>query len=149
MHNVLGRGRKKDAIGVHDFDKVNPPYRYTTVKPDEIKFRPLQMERLEMTPAEILEEHPKGIAYAHIVKEFDEYPMIFDRDDNVISFPPVINGVLTTVTEKTQNILLDLTGTDLRAVMYSMNILVTTFADMGGIIESAKVISFDGSEKSV
>ncbi|MHA1109770.1 MAG: phenylalanine--tRNA ligase subunit beta [Promethearchaeota archaeon] len=147
LHNVLGRGRKKVAIGVHDFDKVHAPYRYTTVKPDEVKFRPLQMERLEMTPEEILEEHPKGIAYAHIVNKFDEYPMIFDRDDNVISFPPVINGVLTAVTDKTTNILLDLTGTDLRAVTYSMNIMVTTFADMGGTIESAKVISFDGTEK--
>ena len=147
LHNVLGRGRKKVAIGVHDFDKVNPPYRYTTVKPDEIKFRPLQMERLEMTPEEILEEHPKGIDYAHIVNKFDEYPMIFDRDNNVISFPPVINGVLTTVTDTTTNILLDLTGTDLRAVTYSMNIMVTTFADMGGKVESAKVISYDGTEK--
>lgn len=147
LHNVLGRGRKKVAIGVHDFDKVKPPYRYTTVKPDEIKFRPLQMERLEMTPKEILEEHPKGIAYAHIVNKFAEYPVIFDKDDNVISFPPVINGVLTTVTDKTCNILLDLTGTDLRAVTYSMNIMVTTFADMGGKIESAKVIDFNGKEK--
>jgi len=147
LHHALGRGRKKVAIGVHDFDKVYPPYRYTTVKPNEIKFRPLQMEKLEMTPKEILEEHPKGLEYAHIINKFDEYPMIFDRNNNVISFPPIINGVLTAVTDKTRNILLDLTGTDLRAISYSMNILVTTFADMGGSLESAKVISFDGTEK--
>ncbi|MBN2156086.1 MAG: phenylalanine--tRNA ligase subunit beta [Candidatus Lokiarchaeota archaeon] len=147
LHHALGRGRQKVAIGVHDFDKVNPPYQYTTVKPNAIKFRPLQMEKLELTPQEILEEHPKGIEYAHIVNQFEEYPIIFDRDNNVISFPPIINGILTTVTDKTRNILLDLTGTDLRLVTYSMNILVTTFADMGGKIESAKVVSFDGTEK--
>ena len=141
LHHVLGRGRKKVAIGVHDLDKIKSPFRYTTVKPDEIKFRPLQLEKLNLTPQEILEEHPKGIEYAHILQGCDEYPMIFDADNEVVSFPPVINGVLTTVTDKTKNFLLDLTGTDYNAVNFSLNILATTFADMGAKIERAQVIS--------
>ena len=34
LHWAVGRDRKKVAIGVHDLDKVEPPYRYTAVIPD-------------------------------------------------------------------------------------------------------------------
>jgi phenylalanyl-tRNA synthetase beta chain len=147
LHHALGRGRKKVAIGVHDLDKIKSPFKYTTVKPNEIKFRPLQMEKFEMTPEEILKEHPKGIEYAPILKDCPEYPMIFDSDKNVVSFPPIINGVLTTVTDSTKNLLLDLTGTDFKAVNYSLNILATTFADMGAKIEQVELIYEDGKPK--
>ncbi|MHA1728788.1 MAG: phenylalanine--tRNA ligase subunit beta [Promethearchaeota archaeon] len=147
LHHTLGRDRKKVAIGLHDFDKVNSPFRYTTVKPNEIKFRPLQLERLELTPQEILEEHPKGIKYAHILEGFKEYPMIFDRDDNVVSFPPIINGVLTTVTDTTENFFLDLTGSDLKSIQYALNILATTFDDMGATIETCRVVYGDKDPK--
>ncbi|MHA1731587.1 MAG: phenylalanine--tRNA ligase subunit beta [Promethearchaeota archaeon] len=139
LHHVLGRGRRKVAIGVHDFDKVKPPFTYKGVKPDGIKFRPLQMEAFEMTPQEILEEHPKGIEYAHILDGKDLYPVIVDANGDVVSFPPVINGYLTTVTEETQTLFLDLTGTDYRAVSFALNILITCLADMGTDIETVDV----------
>ena len=136
LHWMLGRDRRKVAIGVHDIDKVVPPFRYTAVEPESMRFRPLQMEKLEMTPQEILEEHPKGIAYAWILKGQSLYPMIFDSNNDVVSFPPVINGILTAVTDQTKNLFIDMTGTDLRAVSKAMNILVTCLADMGAQIES-------------
>src|SRR5271157_1522168 len=139
LHWMLGRDRRKVAIGVHDIDKVVPPFRYTAVEPESMRFRPLQMEKLEMTPQEILEEHPKGIAYAWILKGQSLYPMIFDSNNDVVSFPPVINGILTAVTDQTKNRFIDMTGTDLRAVSKAMNILVTCLADMGAHIESVQV----------
>ncbi|MCP4760226.1 MAG: phenylalanine--tRNA ligase subunit beta [archaeon] len=148
LHHTLGRDRKKVAIGLHDFDKVKAPFKYTTVKPEEMKFRPLQMEKLELTPQEILEEHPKGIIYAHILKDAEEYPMIFDANNEVVSFPPIINGILTTVTETTKNFLLDITGTDLDAIKYTLNILSTTFADMGATIETVQVI-YEGEDPKI
>ncbi len=146
LHWMLGRDRRKVAIGVHDFDKVVPPFRYTAVGPEEIKFRPLQMERYEMTPKEILEEHPKGVAYKWILEGMSIYPMIFDKNNDVISFPPIINGILTAVTDKTKNLFIDMTGTDLRAVTKAMNILVTCLADMGAKIESVKMHYDDSDE---
>ena len=86
LHWSVGRDRKKVAIGIHDYDKVRGPYKYTTVKPDGVKFRPLHMENLELTPKEILEEHEMGIQYAHLVKDFDEYPIIYDAEGKVVSF---------------------------------------------------------------
>ncbi|HDZ18301.1 MAG TPA: phenylalanine--tRNA ligase subunit beta, partial [archaeon] len=41
LHWAVGRDRKKVAIGVHDLDKVTPPYKYTAVKPDSLSFVPL------------------------------------------------------------------------------------------------------------
>jgi phenylalanyl-tRNA synthetase beta chain len=148
LHLVLGRDRKKVAIGIHDYDQVKGPYRYTTEKPDAIRFRPLHMEAYEMTPKEILEEHDMGKQYAHLLDGFEEYPMIYDAEGKVVSFPPIINGVYTTVTDKTKNLLLDLTGTSFEAVSYSINIIATMFADMGAKVESVKVIYEDEPDKA-
>ena len=139
LHWALGRDRKKVAIGVHDLDKIVPPYLYTAVKPDSCKFRALQLERFELTLAEILKEHPKGIKYAHILEGKEVFPIIFDKNKEVISFPPIINGILTMVTDDTKNLFIDITGTDFRAINYTLNILSTTLADMGAKIESVKV----------
>lgn len=150
LHWAVGRDRKKVAIGIHDYEAVKGPYIYTTVKPDEIKFRPLHLEAYELTPQEILEEHPMGIQYAHLLEGFSEYPMIFDAEGKVVSFPPIINGTYTTVTpNKTKILLLDLTGTDEKAVNVALNILATTFADMGGKLESVKVIYEDEPDKEI
>ncbi|WP_457559201.1 phenylalanine--tRNA ligase subunit beta [Candidatus Harpocratesius sp.] len=150
LHWAVGRDRKKVAIGIHDYEAVKGPYIYTTVKPDEIKFRPLHLEAYELTPQEILEEHPMGIQYAHLLEGFSEYPMIFDAEGKVVSFPPIINGTYTTVTpNKTKILLLDLTGTDEKAVNVALNILATTFADMGGKLESVKVIYEDEPDNGI
>lgn len=149
LHWSVGRDRKKVAIGIHDYDKVRGPYKYTTVKPDGVKFRPLHMENLELTPKEILEEHEMGIQYAHLVKDFDEYPIIYDAEGKVVSFPPIINGVYTTVTDQTRNLLLDLTGTSEEAVNLAINIIAATFADMGAKVEMATVIYEDEPDKPI
>ncbi len=60
LHWAIGRDRKKLAIGIHDFDKVEAPFYYKEIKGDELKFVPLGYEE-EMTPEEILEKHEKGI----------------------------------------------------------------------------------------
>ncbi|MFW9973115.1 MAG: phenylalanine--tRNA ligase subunit beta, partial [Candidatus Odinarchaeota archaeon] len=146
LHWAVGRDRKKVAIGVHDLDKIKPPYRYTAVKPDSVSFIPLHGDGYPMNLEEILLLHEKGIEYAHILEGKEVYPIIFDSDDEVLSFPPVINGILTTVTDETKNLFLDLTGTDFKAVNLALNILSTTLADMGSKIESVKVNYGKGKE---
>jgi phenylalanyl-tRNA synthetase beta chain len=137
LHWAVGRGRGKMAIGVHDLDAVTPPFRYLAADPDR-SFVPLDFDR-PLTMREILEEHPKGRDYAHLVREFPRYPMIVDGEDRVLSFPPIINGELTRVTADTRTILLDTTGTDPRAVMTAVNILCTAFAETGATIESVTI----------
>ena len=148
LHWAVGRDRKKVAIGVHDLDKISSPYRYVAVKPDSISFIPLHGDGYPMNLEEILLLHEKGIEYAPILEGKDVYPVLLDSNDEVISFPPIINGILTTVTDDTKNLFLDLTGTDFRAINLALNILSTMLADTGAKIESVKV-NYQGGENIV
>jgi len=138
IHWGIGRDRKKASIGVHNLDVVEPPFTYTTVHPDEVKFVPLDKEE-EMSLKEILEKHEKGIAYRHLVDWAPRYPLLIDKHKRVLSFPPIINGELTKVDEKTRNLFIDVTGTDFNSVVNSLNVLVTALADLGGKVEAISV----------
>ena len=59
LHWVIGRDRKKVAIGIHNADVVTAPYKYIATPKDANAFVPL------------------------------------DKDDNVLSMSPIINGELT------------------------------------------------------
>ncbi len=142
----LGRNRKKVSIGVHDLKNVKPPFRYMAVDPG-FEFVPLDYtEKMSMT--EILEKHPKGTRFAHLVSGFEKYPIILDADDNVLSFPPIINGTLTSVTEETTDLFIDVTGLG-EAVYTALNIVVTALAERGGEIEFVRVIRPPGGEELV
>jgi len=139
LHFSIGKDRKKMAIGLHNFDAVTPPFTYRAVKPDEISFVPLG-ETVEMNLDEILQKHDKGIKYAHLVEKFDKYPVIIDSNKHVLSFPPIINGELTAVDLFTENLFVDVTGTDANAVDSALNIITTAIAERGGKLEMVKVI---------
>jgi len=138
IHWGLGRDRKKVSIGIHNLDVVKPPFTYTAVKPESVKFVPLGKTE-EMTLKEILEKHEKGVAYSHLIDWAPKYPLLTDRNGAVLSMPPIINGELTRVDAKTRNLFLDVTGTNYEAVEKSLKVLVTALADMGGTIEKVKV----------
>ena len=138
LHWVIGRDRKKVAIGIHNADVVEAPFKYIATPKDANAFVPLEKDT-EMTPDEILTEHDKGKDYAHLIQDFDKYPLILDKDDNVLSMPPIINGELTKIKEDTKNIIVDVTGTDERAVNQALNIICCSFAEVGGQIRSMEV----------
>ncbi len=138
IHLTAGRKRQKVSVGIHDLDKVTPPFLYAAVKPEEVSFVPLgKTERMNLN--EILQKHEKGIDYAYILEGKERYPVIFDKNEEVLSFPPIINGILTTVTEETKNVFIDVTGTDLNAVSGVLNIVATLLAERGGDIQSVRL----------
>jgi len=145
LHTIIGRKRAKVAIGVHDLDKITAPFSYQAVKPNSVRFVPLAKDE-EWDLEQILLNHEKGKDYAHLLDGKELYPIIFDAKGEVLSFPPIINGRLTTVNEETKNLFIDVTGTDLKAVNGALNILVTALAERGGQIGSVQMI---GSEESV
>jgi phenylalanyl-tRNA synthetase beta chain len=145
LHWTIGRDRKKIAIGIHDFDKINPPFYYKEIGGNGLKFEPLGYD-IDMTPEEILQKHEKGVKYAHLITN-NKYPIILDKDNNVLSMPPIINGNLTKVTTKTRNLLIEITGTDKNAVENTLNILACAFADRGGKIYSVK-LNIKGNENT-
>ena len=145
LHMGIGRNRKKIAIGVHDFDRVKPPFKYKAVNPESVRFVPLNFEE-EMSLSEILKKHPKGIEYAHLLDGKEKYPLLVDKDENVLSFPPIINGILTQVTPYTENIFIDITGMDEQTAKLALNIVCTALAERGGEIYTTRVIDA-GEEK--
>jgi len=134
LHWGVGRDRRKASIGIHDLSRVCPPFRYTL---GEVAFIPLDFSE-PMTPAEILYIHPKGKEYAHIVG--DHHPLILDADDHVLSFPPIINGELTRITDKTTDLFIDVTGIELKAIQDCLHILVAALYDRGASIETVDVV---------
>ena len=146
LHWGLGARRRRVAIGVHDAKPLAAPFSYTTWGLDERKFIPLQ-DAHEMSPREILEKHPKGAEYAHLLKGHDRVPMIVDAKGGVLSMPPIINAARTTVTTSTRDLFLDVTGTDEWAVGRALNLLATSLAEAGGTIESVEIVR--GAKKSI
>jgi len=136
LHWGLGRDRKKVSIGIHDMSDIEPPFRYVAAYPD-FSFVPLDFEE-PMTMQEILERHPKGVKYAHLMEGFDKYPLILDAKDQVLSFPPIINGQLTRVSHGTRDLFIDVTGLD-RKVYTALNIVVTSLAERGGKIGTVTI----------
>jgi len=146
LHWALGRGRKKVSIGVHDMAGITGPFTYTTETPD-FEFVPLDHTE-KMTMAEILEKHAKGVKFAHLVKDMPRYPIIKDANGNILSFPPIINGTLTTVTEATKELFIDVTGTS-KEVYTALNIVTAALAERGGIIEAVRVIDGESGQEMI
>jgi len=142
LHLSVGKERSKMAIGIHNLDAVTPPFTYRAVEPHEVSFIPLGTTR-EMDLAEILRSHDKGKKYAHLLQEHDRYPVIFDRHDNVLSFPPVINGELTVVDLFTENLFIDVTGTSRQAVTTALLIITAALAERGGSLEQVTIVDDD------
>ena len=143
LHWGLGARRRRVAIGVHDAAPLAPPFTYTTWGLDERSFVPLQHTR-EMTPRQILAEHPKGKDYAHLLAGLPRVPIIVDAKGGVLSLPPIINAARTTVTTSTRDLFIDVTGTDEWAVGRALNILATSLAESGGRLETVEVRRADG-----
>jgi len=138
LHLSVGKERTKVAIGLHNLDAVTPPFVYKAVKPTEVSFVPLN-ETAEMNLDQILQRHDKGIAYAHILAGQRRYPLIVDAHHNVLSFPPVINGELTAVDLFTENLFVDVTGTQANAVTAALNIMTAALAERGGVVEAVTI----------
>lgn len=139
LHWVLGRDRRKVAIGLHNLDVLKPPFEYIAAEGDEYSFIPIGGWR-RMTLNEILSSHEKGLKYGHLLKDKPGYPLIIDSRGEVLSFPPIINSTLTELSTETNNIFIDITGLDLDALNKTLNILTSALHDMGGRLEQVKII---------
>ena len=153
---TFGRKRKTVGLGIYDFDKISPPLTYKAFKPTELKYIPLGFTK-EMTLKEVLEKHPKGIEYAHLLKGQERYPVIIDKNNVVASMPPITNSESTgKVTEKTKNLFLEVTGSNLEDCKVALNVMACALADRGGKLHSVtldygkeKIITPDFTPKKI
>ncbi len=137
LDQSYGRNRQRTSIGLYNFDMIEPPLRYCIAEPTEASFVPLGFEE-KMNLKEILSRHPKGSEYGHIVSRQPVYPILLDANGEVLSFPPIINSNdLGKITEQTKNVLVEVTGTSLGAVLSVLKIVTASLLDRGGKAYSA------------
>ena len=142
LHLTYGRNRRKASIGLYDLDTITPPIYYKAISKERIRFIPLDMNK-EMSADEILHNHPKGIEYREILLGKHRYPLLFDSEGKVLSMPPIINSEDTKVSVRTRNVFIDVTGTDINAVLGILTIMTTSVVERasGGYIETV-IISY-------
>jgi phenylalanyl-tRNA synthetase beta chain len=146
LHATMGRGRAKGAIGIHDLTMLKGQSRmegsqnsiaYRGIDPDEDSFVPLDSDA-ELTPEEVLTEHPTGETYAPLLDGYERYPAIYD-DLGLFSFPPVINGRRTEVDTGSRELFVELTGTDQWTIDRMCNIICYALDARGATIERVNV----------
>ena len=137
LHLGIGRKRKKSSIGLHDLDKISFPLTYTTASRDH-KFVPLN-STVESTISDILSETDVGQNYGWTLGDSKNVPIIIDREGNTISFPPIINAAVTTVTTKTKNILVEVTSIDKDAAEDMLSVVSTILQIAGFQISELKI----------
>ncbi|MCJ7429150.1 MAG: phenylalanine--tRNA ligase subunit beta [Candidatus Nanohaloarchaeota archaeon QJJ-5] len=147
LHGTFGRHRERVSIGIHDISDIRFPLTYKDATPDEYRFIPLEHED-PMDLATILDEHEKGKTYRDIIDQYDRYPIIVDDDDNVLSFPPIINSTRTEVTTASTDLFIDVTGTDRESLEYALNVICTALAERGGDIYEVELRESGKTERT-
>lgn len=136
----FGKKRSDIAIGIYKYNRIKFPIHYKAVKPENMQFVPLGLEK-KLNLKEILKEHPKGVEFGHIIKNYKEYPIIVDHKDNVLSMPPIINSkFIGEVEEGDNDIFIELTGFNLTNILLVANIFASDLSDRGGEIIPIDVI---------
>ena len=143
LHFGLGRKRKKSSIGIHDLDSIFFPLKYSTTSRDH-RFIPLNSTK-ERSISEILQNSEVGSDYGSILGQSGNVPIIIDSKGQTISFPPIINAALTTVTTKTKNILVEVTGIDKQSAEDMLSVVATILQGAGFQFSQLKV---SGSKNS-
>ncbi|CUM66906.1 uncharacterized protein PRCAT00004591001 [Priceomyces carsonii] len=154
LHSNLCRNRTLVAIGTHDFDLLKPPFTYEALAPSDIKFAPLNQEKL-MDGNQLMDfyDGDKNIGkFLHIIRDSPVYPVIFDSSRVVASLPPIINSNHSKISLNTKNVFIEVTGTDRTKTEIVINQMVAMFSvycKKAFEIEPVKIISEHNGESRV
>jgi len=139
LHVTFCRNRKKAAIGIYPMEKITWPIRFEARRPSEIRFVPLDGD-VELNGFDILEFHPTGREFKHLLDGLRMYPVFVDANKRILSMPPVINSEdVGKVTIETKDVFIEVSGFDLEYLSSCLNVIVTALADLGGDIYSVDV----------
>ncbi|KAL1405165.1 phenylalanine--tRNA ligase subunit beta [Vanrija albida] len=132
LHQNLCRQRRLVAIGTHDLDTIEGPFRYQCKDPHQIKFAPLNKDT-EYTAAELMDVYDQDrhlSKFLHIIRDAPGYPIIYDKHDRVLSMPPIINSQHSKIIPgKTKNIFIDTTATDQTKLDIVIMMVATMFSE--------------------
>ncbi|ABL88830.1 phenylalanyl-tRNA synthetase beta subunit [Pyrobaculum islandicum DSM 4184] len=121
LHDTYGRGRRRFAIGFYDISKIKPPIYYKRVSQED-EYVPLGFDK----PVKISEMYKlteQGIKYSTLINK-ERPPALVDSAGQIMVIIPVLGSECCKITEDTHDVLIDVTGTDLRAINNVMSILI-------------------------
>jgi phenylalanyl-tRNA synthetase beta chain len=135
----FGRKRRTIAMGIYRSDLIHYPVHYTGADPDKTSFVPLGMDE-KLTLRQMIEKHPKGIEYGHIVADKPVFPYLHDDEGEPLSFPPVINSArIGAVKVGDEDLFVEISGTRLKDLLLCASIMSCDMADLGFTILPLKV----------
>ncbi|MCH8916026.1 MAG: phenylalanine--tRNA ligase subunit beta [Thaumarchaeota archaeon] len=137
LHFGIGRKRKKSSIGIHDLDKIIFPLVYKTTN-RSFKFIPLNSKK-ELSISEILKNTDVGKDYGSILGNSSQVPIILDANQKTVSFPPIINAAVTTVTTRTKNLFVEVTGINKEDAEDMLSVVATILQSAGFTLESVQI----------
>ncbi len=143
LHLGIGRRRKKSSIGIHDLDKISFPLTYCTTSRDH-RFTPLNSQE-DLSISQILESTDVGRDYGHILGNSPRMPIITDSRNETVSFPPIINAAVTTVSPKTKNLFVEVTGTGKADAEDVLSVVATILQSAGFALEEVKISGSNNS----
>ena len=137
LHMGIGRKRKKSSIGIHDLNKISFPLLYTTTTRNH-KFIPLNSEK-ELSISEIIRDTQTGKDYGDLIGQSNQVPIIVDSNKKTVSFPPIINAAITTVTTKTKNLFVEVTGINKDDAEDMLSVVATILQSAGFTLEHIQI----------
>jgi phenylalanyl-tRNA synthetase beta chain len=136
----FGRRRHAVAIGVYRADMIRFPVHYRAADPHAERYVPLGFDQ-SLTLAAILDQHPKGREYGHLLRGKPRFPLLVDSAGCVLSMPPIVNSQsLGAVEVGDRDLFVEVTGHDLRILLLALNIAAVDLADRGAQIRPIAVV---------
>lgn len=138
LHLSYGRKRAKAAIGIYPMERIAWPISFTAERPSSIVFTPLDGEKGDANA--ILERHPAGKAYGHLLRGHPFFPVFRDAEGKVLSVPPIINSEETgRVTTATTDLFIEVSGHHLATLEKTLAIVCFTLQKRGAQLHSVTV----------
>ncbi len=135
----FGQKRRAVAIGVYRAARIRFPIHYRAADPATTRYTPLGLAE-PLTLGAILDTHPKGQEYGHLLRGKPRFPLLVDGAGEVLSMPPIVNSQsLGAVEMGDEDLFVEVTGHDLRALLLALNIAACDLADRGAAIRPVAV----------
>lgn len=142
LHQNICRRRTYVSMGTHDLDKIQGPFIYKAMKPEEINFIPLteNEETVEngakiYNGKELLDFYRENNTVKHlkpytdIIYNSSLYPVVLDNNNTVLSLPPVINSKHSRIQMSTTNVFIEATNIDKVKANIVLDTMITMFSE--------------------
>lgn len=140
LHLSIGRNRSIVSMGTHDLGRIRGDIVYKTEALGDIRFVPLNSaDQASIRGTELrghFEQDKKLSKYFSLLSAPDR-AVVFRDSEKVLSVPPIINSDCSKISMETEDIFVEVTGTDFIKVNTALKLLLCNFR--GERIEAVRI----------